>query len=408
MPPDLPYWTLDGPAHERLFVVRAGATIDADREVMPAGAALAWLDRWLLDERAQEVLAGVHATLFGHLSLSAWAQRDLAAPLRAALGEAIRFGDLLVLERRREGSASGPPDPGDPPPSKPPSKPPGNKTFLEVELLDPEGRRFPARLRVTTPAGAVLHPGFDGFARIEGLDPGTCDVEFPDIDGREWGRSPPGGEGGGPGTTHSVRSGDCISSIAEQHGFLHWRTVWDDAQNEALRAKRPNPNALAAGDEVVVPARAPRNEEAPTGARAVFRVLAAPARLRIAFLGLVPNDWELRVGGKTFTGRVAPGGMIDQVIPATATSGELVLRPIDAPGQEDRWSLQLGALDPVEELRGVQARLNNLAFPCPVDGQPGDGTTAAIAAYQRFRGLPVQDGTLDAATRADLAQLHDG
>ena len=408
--PDLPFWNLEGPAHDLLFVVRAGSRIDPDWEVMPVDTALGWLGRWLLDARSRAVLADVHATLFGALSLSAWGDGDLHEPLRFALAEAIRFGDILVLERRRPGTSTEPGNPSEPPPSKPPStKPKPNKTFVEVELLDPSGKRFPAKLRLTLPDGTVQQTVFDGFVRVDGLDAGTCDVEFPDIDGREWGRSPPGQDSGGSGgSTVTVQAGDCISSIAERSGFLHWRTVHDCAENAALRQKRPNPNLLVAGDQVFVPDKQPRNEEAPTGARAVFRVLFAPTRLRIAFLGNAVNDWELRIGGQTFTGQVAPGAMIEQVIPATATSGELVLRPTNAPGQEDRWSVALGALAPIEELSGVQARLDNLAFPCEVDGKMGPETTAAIKAYQVWRKLPVQNGTLDAATRADLALVHDG
>lgn len=408
--PDLPFWNLEGHAHDLLFVVRAGSRIDPDWEVMPVDTALGWLGRWLLGARSRAVLADVHATLFGALSLSAWGDGDLHEPLRFALAEAIRFGDILVLERRRPGTSTEPGNPSEPPPSKPPStKPKPNKTFIEIELLDPSGKRFPANLRLTLPGGAVQQPVFDGFVRVDGLDSGTCDVEFPDIDGREWGRSPPGQDSGGSGgKAITAQAGDCISSIAERSGFLHWRTIHDAAQNAALRTKRPNPNLLAPGDQVFVPDKQPRNEEAPTGARAVFRVLFAPTRLRIAFLGNAVNDWELRIGGQTFTGQVAPGAMIEQVIPASAVSGELVLRPTNAPGQEDRWSVSLGALAPIEELAGVQARLDNLAFPCAVDGKMGPETTGAIKAYQVWRKLPVQNGVLDAATRADLAQVHDG
>ena len=174
MTPDLPFWTLDGPAHDPLLVVRAGARIDADLAPMPVDTALGWLSRWLLDAQARRVLADIHATLFGALSLTSWGDGDLHRPLHRALTAAIELGDLLVLERRRAGSAVTPPvRPSEPPPSNRPPIKPGLRTFVEIELLDEAGQRFPARLRVTLPDGSGQQPTFNGFIRFDGLDPGT-------------------------------------------------------------------------------------------------------------------------------------------------------------------------------------------------------------------------------------------
>jgi hypothetical protein len=405
---DLPFWILEGAASEPIHVVRAGTPMDPELEPMPAGAALAWLSRWLLDARAREVLADIHGTLFGVLSLTPWGEVDLHRPLHQALATAIELGDLLVLERMRESAAVVPPvSPSAPPPPKLP--PVTVLTFIEIELVDQSGRRFPTRLRVTLPDGTGRQPAFDGFVRIDGLEPGTCDIEFPDIDGREWGPAPPGVPAGGQaGTVFIAQQGDCLSSIAQRFAFLNWRTIYDDPQNKGLRAARPNPNVLAPGDKVFVPQKQPRIEESPTGTRAVYRVLTTSTRLRIAFEGKRVNDYELSVGGQTFTGQVSEGGLIDHLIPASATEGDLVLRPVDAPGHEDRWKILLGVLDPIEQLTGVQGRLNNLGFPCPVEGTSGPETTAAVQAFQRWRGLGQQDGKLDAATRAEIQKVHDG
>jgi N-acetylmuramoyl-L-alanine amidase len=210
------------------------------------------------------------------------------------------------------------------------------------------------------------------------------------------------------GFIHVVDRGECLSSIAQLHGFLDWRTLYQDPHNDALRALRPNPNLLVRGDKVYIPDKEPRVEEAATGARTVFQATAAPTRLRIAYEGSLPNDYELRVGGRSFTGTVAPGGLIDHPIPPEATEAELVLRPQGAPELEDRWSLLLGELEPIETIGGVQARLDNLGFACPVSGVLDAETEAALAAYQRFRGLSRADGALDDATRADLRAFHDG
>lgn len=182
---DLPLWILEGTAGEPIHVVRAGTPIDPELEPLPVSAALAWLSRWLLDARATEILADIHASLFGALSLTAWGADDRHRPIREALATAIELGDLLVLEPVRASAAVlSPVSPSAPPPRNLP--PVGVRTFIKVELLDQDGNRFPTRLRITLPDGSKQEPPFDGFIHLANLDPGTCDIEFPDIDGRSW------------------------------------------------------------------------------------------------------------------------------------------------------------------------------------------------------------------------------
>lgn len=407
---DSPWWTLDGPAHQAYYAVRGGARIDASLEALTPSEARGWLERWLLEPTARRKLLEIHRCLFGGLSSSQWAAEDVAQLLRHALGIAIERRDLLILDLRRAGGAA--PDIENPeigPSSSKPPPPPGRGTFVEIELVDERGARFASRLRFKGPSGSPEQPRFDGFVRIEELESGVCDIEFPQIDGREWGPHPEGaGSGKRTGFDHVVVWGECVSSISGRSGFASWRTVYDDPKNADLRALRPNPNALVQGDVVFVPDPEPRVEEAPTGRRATYRTLAVPTRLRVRFEGRSVNDYELHVAGTVLRGQVGPGAMIDEVIPSNATTAELVMRPTSMPEQVDRWTIVLGALHPVAELVGCQARLSNIGFDCPVDGAEGEETTRAIAAYQKWRGVGDGAGTLDDATRDDLQSFHDG
>jgi hypothetical protein len=66
------------------------------------------------------------------------------------------------------------------------------KTWVEIELLTDAGKPVAnQRYRVTVPGGVVEEGNLDakGRARINGIDPGTCDISFPDIDAREWKRA---------------------------------------------------------------------------------------------------------------------------------------------------------------------------------------------------------------------------
>ena len=67
--------------------------------------------------------------------------------------------------------------------------PPADSTFIELQLVDLEGKPVAfASYSVTASDGKVFSGGLDadGFARIEGVAKGSCKVTFPDFHGDEW------------------------------------------------------------------------------------------------------------------------------------------------------------------------------------------------------------------------------
>jgi type VI secretion system secreted protein VgrG len=63
------------------------------------------------------------------------------------------------------------------------------KAWIEIELVDDNGKPVPGEeYEVTTPEGTVARGTLDekGFARVDGIDPGTCKVTFPRLDKRAW------------------------------------------------------------------------------------------------------------------------------------------------------------------------------------------------------------------------------
>ena len=66
---------------------------------------------------------------------------------------------------------------------------PPTKTWVEIELVDAAGKPVPnQKYRIKLPDGEWHEGVLDqkGRARFADIDPGTCDISFPEIDGREW------------------------------------------------------------------------------------------------------------------------------------------------------------------------------------------------------------------------------
>jgi type VI secretion system secreted protein VgrG len=63
------------------------------------------------------------------------------------------------------------------------------KSWIEIEMVDEEDNPVPGeRYEITVPDGSVASGTLDekGFARVEGIDPGTCQITFPERDKEAW------------------------------------------------------------------------------------------------------------------------------------------------------------------------------------------------------------------------------
>ena len=75
-------------------------------------------------------------------------------------------------------------------PHKPPSEEDEEeKSWIEIELVDEEDQPVPGeKYKITLPDGSVATGTLDekGFARVDGIEPGTCQITFPDLDKEAW------------------------------------------------------------------------------------------------------------------------------------------------------------------------------------------------------------------------------
>lgn len=201
-----------------------------------------------------------------------------------------------------------------------------------------------------------------------------------------------------------VGPGDTISSLAKENGHF-WKTIWDHGENAGLRSKRKDPNVLSPGDEVFVPDIEIKEEARATNQRHKFKLKGEECKLKMTLLMMgeprANEAYVLNIDGKLIRGTTGGDGLLEQVIPADAKSGKLILS-----GGQEEYDIRIGHLNPIDDLSGVQQRLNNLGFSCGAeDGEMNDALSAAIESFQNRYHLPVT-GQPDAATKAKLEQLH--
>jgi hypothetical protein len=200
-----------------------------------------------------------------------------------------------------------------------------------------------------------------------------------------------------------VKQGDCISSIAQKHG-LFWDKIWNHPKNAKLQETRKDPNVLSPGDVVFVPDKDEREESGATEQRHRFRKKGVPAKLRLQIMeddqprSNVP--YTLVIDGQILKGTTDGNGKIEHSIPPQAKKGVLILEN-DTP-----IPLQLGHIDPIDTISGVQQRLLNLGFDCGgVNGNLTSETKKALKEFQEAYGLTAS-GELDPATKDKLLEKH--
>ncbi len=217
--------------------------------------------------------------------------------------------------------------------------------------------------------------------------------------------------------THTVRAGETIARIALRYGFRRWQTVWEAPENEELRSLRASPDVLQPSDSVAIPDKESHVEEAATGKRHTFEVVARPKERLVLFLQDVTGAPLAGVEFKLwFSASITPDadvesltgpdGKVDVELPFGARDARLLI-------QDRTWKLMIGDLDPVADpddppkLTGVVSRLANLAHGVGIT--PNDGAFAIAAAASSFayrQDKRLDDNEVDSALRHRLRDEH--
>jgi hypothetical protein len=177
---------------------------------------------------------------------------------------------------------------------------------------------------------------------------------------------------------HRVKQGETLSSIARDHGFRNFHTIFDHPNNAALRAMR-DPHVLFPGDQLFIPDLQPATVERATEDSHRFVLQSSRLLLRLRLLdvngrplantacdvGLDPGkapDLEITDAQGTLEKPLEVSireGEVTAHIPSAPTPAE----PAPPPGEQKvKFDLKIGRLNPESKLSGQQARLNNLGY----------------------------------------------
>jgi hypothetical protein len=204
---------------------------------------------------------------------------------------------------------------------------------------------------------------------------------------------------------HVVEQGETTIGLSEQYGVFA-EMIWNDPANAELRQKRNDMNVLMPGDKLVIPDKRSKEVSKPPERKHRFRRRGVPAKFRLQVFDFeeprANQNYQLVVDGKLLKGKTDRQGVLQEYVSPWARTGELTIGP-----DGFRIEIDFGYLDPIDELAGVQQRLNNLGFFCgEADGELDEDLGAALREFQGRFGLK-QTGKVDPATAAKLEDVHD-
>ncbi len=179
-----------GNAREDIWLVAwfGGARAPAGVLALDGEAACFRVEAWFPEGISSRL---VLSEIVGHLERHLVNSGSGSTPwLRDRVADALRHGRLVAHTQPRAFQTSGVSQ--EIPQAKASERPPEpkeEKTWIAIQLADKQGK--PAaykRYWIELPDGSRREGILDakGTARLDGIDPGTCNVSFPDLDKSDW------------------------------------------------------------------------------------------------------------------------------------------------------------------------------------------------------------------------------
>lgn len=192
-------------------------------------------------------------------------------------------------------------------------------------------------------------------------------------------------------TTHIVKQGDCLLSIADKYGFSSYETIYLHPDNAAFKKLRSDPTTIMPGDKIVIPDKKPSSIKLKPDNMYNLIVTTPKAYFITELLDsagepIANAKYGLKIKGieQPFNGQTDGSGKIEVKIPANAENGVLIVQPDSAePEYQLRFEVKLGHLDPANTISGQQGRLANKSiYTGALDGEAGPISESAMSNFQ--------------------------
>jgi hypothetical protein len=184
-------WRVRTRSHGPITVVRWLDLLEGE-EVVAVPVRETDIVAWLNDPITSRPTVDMHkAVRPAHTGRVNSATQRFMPHLVRELTDAFRQRELVALRQRERLSLTPsvlvPEEPTQAPPAEVEKK---TKTWIAIALVNDDGEPVPDMpYRLKLPDGAIREGRLDsrGRARVDGIDPGMCEVTFQELDGREWG-----------------------------------------------------------------------------------------------------------------------------------------------------------------------------------------------------------------------------
>ncbi|MEM5513406.1 peptidoglycan-binding protein [Pseudoalteromonas sp. AS84] len=211
---------------------------------------------------------------------------------------------------------------------------------------------------------------------------------------------------------HTVAQGETLLRIAKQYGYQTSKALYNHPSNAEFKALRPDPNLIYPGDKITIPPKKEKFIPLRTNSINSFVVQNEKEYFRLQIIHEDGDDITgkrivITIGSQTIDTVLPSNGLIEvELNESDSLTGQVDLYlKEDQSSPSESFTAQVGHLDPIDTLSGVQARCNLLGFDCgTVDGINGSKTKAGVRDFQYEHDLEV-DGIAGAKTKAKLQQV---
>ena len=211
---------------------------------------------------------------------------------------------------------------------------------------------------------------------------------------------------------HTIAQGKTLLRIARQYGYQTSKALYNHPSNAEFKALRPDPNLIYPGDKITIPPKKEKFIPLRTNSINSFVVQNEKEYFRLQVIHEDGDDITgkrivITIGSQTIDTVLPSNGLIEvELNENDSLTGQVDLYlKEDQSSPSESFTAQVGHLDPIDTLSGVQARCNLLGFDCgTVDGINGSKTKAGVRDFQYEHDLEV-DGIAGAKTKAKLQQV---